>query len=411
MKTVVLKIGARISYGKVKEQASINLFDGSSKSIVKAVDKSGGNGEAKSVISLLTQQKVQTTILTKMLDNEYVPKEIEDIKDILTLDKQSKLKSFLEQFDNMVVLNGNFNCFGGAEESIELDLANYKAINLFKGPVFYCLCDPALLLRGDIFSSVKTKPWGNKYNKEDYNITRDDIRCIVQAFSTSSIYEEIKKTTKAVQIKEENIFHFPFEKFPLMSKSNFFPVEEQPEFDLLYGGTMRGNRRVKKLVKFYYGYSSDLKVQLFGKMDPTVLEREAQKQGKKTSPEFSGSVNYSDFCKKMHKSLAHIVIGDQLYENSNDVPQRAYESIAANVVTFIDKDIDTMHRVYGSDEVLSKFMYVSDSKDAEEKITKLKNDKSLRADILSRQKKIVESFDISEFCKDFVKILENHSRQ
>ena len=153
------------------------------------------------------------------------------------------------------------------------------------------------------------------------------------------------------------------------------------------------------------GYSDDINVELFGKLKEDDLTEIARKKfGGGRAPKFGGVVNYVDFCNKMHSSLSHVVVGDKIYEQTGYVPQRCYESICANVVTFIDYELDTYKRIFGFDEELKNFMYVKNVKDVENKIKQLKSDKELLNRILEKQHKVVE-FDKDKYCVDFVNMI------
>lgn len=417
MKVAVIKIGSRISFGSIEKQNSgpaFSLFgdaNENAKDIIKpSKDTSGGNGEAKSIINILYKGGADVTIYTKILNNDYLPEQYK-FRNILNLYNSRELSNNLnsENFDALIVVNGNYNCFGGAEDSILLDLANYNAINAFNGRVFYCLCDPALTLT-DVWKNVKSKPWASNHNESDLRITRDDIIYICQAYDTEVIKNKLvsQKTDNKINICK--FLHYPFEKFPALEDNNYMPDNFNPEYDLLYGGTMRSGRRNKKMVKFYYGYSDDINVEMFGKLKEDELNNIRDKYfAGNRSPKFGQPVNYLEFCKKMNSSLAHIVIGDKLYEESNDVPQRTYESICAKVITFIDADIDTAKRVYGSNDFLKDFMYVKDHNDVEKKINMIKNDNNLRQQIIDQQLKcIFPNSNAKEYCENFVNLIKNN---
>lgn len=398
-KIAVIKIGARISFGSINKNGELK----------DSKDTSGGNGEAKAIIKMLDIANYDITILTKVLDKDYLPEKYK-FADIVEMFTTKTTEEFFkkENFDSLIILNGNFNCFGGAEKSILLDLANYDAINKFDKTPYLCLCDIALVTTKDIYSTCKNKPWGNKYD-ESLNIVRDDIHIITQAHDISALYNLIKKNKRAINVKKENISYFPFEKFPLITNDlSKYKVNENYEYDLSYGGTMRANRRTKKLVKFYYNHDKSISVNIFGKMKQDVLEEEAKKQYgvNFSSPTITGPVLYTEYCDKMNSSLSHVVIGDKIYEECDYIPQRCYESILSNVVTFIDSDLDKTKRVY-EDETLKDFLYVSNVKELDKKITKLKEDDMFRFDIIKKcNETIVDKIDIENYCKLFSDIIK-----
>jgi len=372
MKVAVIKLGSRISYS--------------------AKDTSGGNGEAKSIIDMLHKGGADVHIYTKIIKRDKVfPKHLtfHEIRD-----NHAEINK--KDYNALVILNGNVNFFGGGEPPEQL--YNYKLINGFKGKVFYIYCDPALTLK-QIWKSVAKKPWASKWKQSDIEITREDIVYISQPYNL----KEVEKLQKKAGINIARTVHYPFEKFPCLR--DIIPVKENPSIDLAYGGTMRGNKRKKKMVKFYFGYSTNLKVQMFGKMDEKVLNATVDKFFAKglNPPEFSGPVNYNEFMQKMNDCVSHVVIGDPWYEG-NDMPQRCYESIWSNVITFIDDELDPQRRVYGNSRI-AEILYVKDQQDVEQKLKRILIKKGLREKILELQFHAV-NFDAESYCKDFVSLLK-----
>jgi hypothetical protein len=182
---------------------------------------------------------------------------------------------------------------------------------------------------------------------------------------------------------------------------------EEPKYDLLYGGTMRGNRRISKMVKFYFGYSDDIKVEMFGKMNSEDLEKEANKQGGGLRvPEYGPAVQFQEYSNKVTNTYAHIVIGDKWYEG-NDMPQRCYQSIWASTVTFIDLELDPQKRVFKGSDFCSKFNYVNSREEVEKKLKALKENPAIRKKIIDEQFKAI-NFDEQTYCNNLVKLLTEH---
>ena len=372
MKVAVIKIGSRIS------------FNGR--------DTSGGNGEARSIIRMLERAGAEVHIFTKILDRDELPAAYSwhNLSD-------PDLDLAASHCDALIVLNGTYNCFGGAEDREQL--LNYVMLNSFAGPVFYILCDPELTLR-QAWPTVEKKPWAAKWQRDQLEITRKDIIYLSQPADVQAVAAGLGSR----DVQPARIIHFPFEQFPCLGA--MLRPAEQPTVDLAYGGTMRGGRREKKMVKFYFGHPSSIDVEMFGKISledfkPTLT------QGLQ-APRFSGSVNYSDMHRKMNSSLAHCVIGDPWYEKINDVPQRTYESIWSGVVTFIDVDMDRARRVYGRDRELADFLYVQDRRELSEKLLYLKEDPTLRHQILKDQLAAVR-FDADAYCDQFLSVIAETS--
>jgi hypothetical protein len=366
MKVAVIKLGSRISFA--------------------ANDTSGANGEARSICRMLKLGGADVHIYTKILkkDDLVVDYTWHNLSDgVGTSDATS--------YDALVVLNGRVNFFGGSEDPEQL--LNYVMINKFCGPVYYLLCDPELTLQ-QVWPSVQKKPWGEKWSADQLHVSREDIIYLSQPADVAAVASALGKRG----VLPADIIHFPFEKFPCLLGA--FPAHERPSVDLSYGGTMRGGRRVKKMKKFYFGHPDDISVEMFGKI---TAEDFTLDDGERT-PTFTGSVRYDEMLPKMNEALAHCVIGDPWYERINDVPQRCYESIMSSVVTFIDSDMDTQRRVFGSDAVLSEFSYVSSKEELTDRIRVLKSDTEARRQILADQFSAIR-FDARRYCGDFVELL------
>lgn len=371
MKVGVIKLGARISFN--------------------SNDTSGANGEARSIIKMLHGGGAEVHIYTKILkkDNLLPHLHWHNIEET-EIDETA----FVSHLDALVVINGNVNFFGGAEDRAQL--LNYKIINCFQGPIFYTYCDPQLTLK-QIWPSVERKPWASNWKQEELDITRSDITYISQPHDLDVVEKDLDKKNV---VKPSLIKHFPFEKFPCLNDQ--LPINPNPTVDLSYGGTMRGGKRIKKMIKFYFGHPESISVEMFGKIKPEDFEKDL---GVGVNlPAFSGPVRYDEMLPKMNQAMAHCVIGDPYYEQINDVSQRTYESIWSNVVTFIDHDMDRLRRVYGANKNLADFLYVQERDELSEKIQLLKADDLMRRQILEEQIQTID-FDAEQYCREFLQVL------
>lgn len=361
MKVAVIKLGSRISFN--------------------ANDTSGGNGEARSIIKILETAGIEVHIFTKLLKKDVLLPQY-TWHDISYADEAVKA----EQCDALLVINGNVNFFGGAEDPEQI--MNYAIINAFPRKVFYAYCDPALTLK-QLWPSVEKKPWGSNYKKEHIDIVRSDIIYLSQPYDVEKVQAELGKNC----VQPADILHFPFEQFPCLNEMIPPAPLDELEVDLSYGGTMRGGKRINKMLKFYFGHPEEISVEMFGKItveDFTEHPKVGALAKSLRHPLFTGPVKYADMLPKMNKALSHVVIGDPFYEEINDMAQRAYESIWSGVVTFIDSDLDSLRRVYGQDKELADFLYVKTREEVSEKIMLLKTDPQIRQQILSDQLKAID---------------------
>lgn len=373
MQIGVIKLGSRISYG--------------------GRDTSGGNGEVRSIIRILQEGGAHVHVLTKILKNDYLEPTISWNQIVDEYNLINKLK-----LDALLVINGNLNFFGGAEDREQI--LNYHIINNFKGPVYYVLCDPALQLK-QIWPSVSKKSWGSNYKQLDIEITRKDIVYIAQPYNTHMLLDIVQKNN----IEINTAYHFPFEQFPCLNEQLPMVPLDKLTADLSYGGTMRGNKREKKMIDFYWGYPNSIDVEMFGKIEHDNFT--PKKIGSLRPPRFSGSVKYDDFLPRMNTCLSTVVIGDPLYEKLGDLNQRIYESIWSNVITFIDADFDKDKRAYGHESDLADFLYVSNRNDVINKLDLIKNNKSFREDVLMLQFKTV-NFNKHKYSGTLINIIKEN---
>jgi len=261
-----------------------------------------------------------------------------------------QIESFTNDYEALIVINGNVNYYGGQEP--RLDLENIKLINKFKGPVFYILFDPMLPLKQQ-WKGVEMKQdkykWEKHYSKEEIEIVRDDIVYISQPYNL----EEVKKLIGPLEVKYKKLLHYPLYKMHLVfydrlpfPKGHFFgrgELDERP-IDVIYGGTFRSGKREKKLIKYYFGYPEKYNVEIFGKIELSHFNEKKIKGLR--PPVFTKAIKHDQVRYKMMSSYSTVSIGDKWYEGRN-LAQRIYESILSNCITFIDNDLDPQHLVYG----------------------------------------------------------------
>lgn len=297
------------------------------------------------------------------------------------------------------MINGSINCFGGAEQSIMSDMAIYQLMHFFNKKIVFCSCDICIPFVADIWKTIAPKDWSSKYRQEDFDLSNKTFYMLTQARDLDALHR-ILDSKKGNVFRRENIENFSFEKFPCENSIQHVGINANPIYDLLYGGTLRAGRRIKKIVNWYYNHPG-LNIELFGNMDQEKIDAVAKKQyGVFHKPRFANPVNYLENSRRMNQALATIVIGDDMYEDTSTVQQRAYEAMCANVVAFIDEKLDRQHNVYGFNPGLEKFLYLQNPSQIEKRIQMLKQTPQLREKILALQQQIV-NFDRQEWYNDF----------
>jgi len=363
----VIKLGARITSGGT----------------------SGGSGEALAIIDMMKHYS-NVVAYTKVLKKD------EDIPNIETKCIVQNIDEIdPKNYDKLVVINGNVNFFGGAEDMHQI--YNYKAMKQFYdagGDIVYILCDPNLVLK-NIWKSVCKKEWGCNYKQEEIDISNIEVSYITQP-KNMNIKSEIK-------IKKQ--IHYPLEKFPLIYDKEFNTSFNKKEYNFLYGGTFRGGKREEDMIKFYFNQPNTA---FFGNIKlKNFNEKKVKKLGFSLddAPEFLPPVKYQEFTEFMSKAYATIIIGDKYYKEIDDLAQRIYESIQAGIITFIDEDYDRTKRVYDN-ELLRKLLYVKDGKNALEKLEKIKEKGSETYEKLIELQRKDTSINKDQYMKDFVKLIK-----
>jgi hypothetical protein len=379
MKIGVIKLGARIMW---------------------ETDAAVGPGEAISICKALTQGGAEVHVYTKILSKDVLHESIMWHNILEDMDTDS--------LDALLVINGNVNFFGGAEDRAQI--LNYAVMNNFNGPVLYVMCDPELPLL-QIWDNVSKKQadpkyqWNGVYSEADIRITKL-IHVLCQPFNVQAMAAAWTKKKGTAPLGA--MFHFPMERFPLLNE--WLPPAAIPSVDLLYGGTARGGRRIPNLFKWYIDLPADISVEIFGKIDQSDFLEHAKIPVQTATdvrwPEFTGMVKYCDVLPKMNNALAHLVTGDPSYETLDLIPQRVAECIAAGNIVFVDANIDTSRRIYPVGTLAHDFLYVKNQEELVERLRQAKKSDFIRYEIINEQR-LAMNFDADVFCKSLVqKVME-----
>ena len=374
MKLAVLKIGGRLAANNRST--------------------TGGTNEVIEICKRFVKYGVNITCFTKVLESD---DKIPSIN-IIDLSKDSLKNINKRNYDLLLVFNGNANFFGGAED--ELSILNYITINNYDGKVLYCLTDLNLILK-QIYNAVTNKDWGSKYNPKELKIVRDDIYLISQAAENNEIYKKFIKN--GINLKKENIYHFPWEMFPAFSLENYNKIFRS--VDLIYGGTFRGGKREKDLIKYYFGYPEDIKVELFGNMQ--LDQFKSKNIADLNPPMFSKKLPYKEYIEKTATGLSSVIIADPLYKTSNMRTTRFFECIRAGNIIFIDKEYYSGTEFFFNGNKLLEDMCVVDNRnDIADKIRYFKNNAKARNKFVEIQRSAINFITEDYYYKKLLSILE-----
>jgi len=344
MKVAVIKIGGRIA----NEGHGITSF------------------EAVSISKMLSIGGFNADCFTKISNKD------KPIKGLNILEITEHYKSISDNYDTLIVINGNVNFYGGVETTDQL--LNLHIINNFKGHIFYVFIDTLLPLK-NVWNSVEKKPWGKKYSKNDILITRNDIIYVTMCYDTEAVFNITKKT----DIHPKNVLYFPFEKYAFFGKR--LKTIGTKSTDLIYGANSFRNKREKKLIKFYFNLPEDINAEFYGKMKEDDFNTKLTFN--KRYPAFNPPVQYKENLEALNKSISTINISDAFNEGRQLNP-RIYETVLANVVSFMDRDYDPLKKAFKEKE-LQEFLYISSQTELIEKIRKLKLDNQYMNRIIDLQ--------------------------
>lgn len=355
--------------------------------ILPSNNTSINTGEGESIVKLLSNSNV-LNVFAKYND-KIINQSTEKVFYINNREDSFNINDY--NLDCLVVVNGSPNFFGGNVEQTLID--TYRDIKNFNGKILYFLLDP-LLYPKQIKSHVlrllsKEEIASEEVSRiaDSVDISNKEIICISQARNTKALETKIEKEKLNVEFR-----YFPFDQYPLVNydKNQYF-FNLDPEVDLLYGGTFRSGRREKDLIKYYFGLPADISVELFGKLP---IDKFNQKKIEGLSvPASTGEIPFYEFCDKMNKARASVIIGDSFYRDGENMSPRLWENIISRCVSIIDKNFDT--KMYYKD-IVTEECYVGNRQELESLLYKLKDD-NYRRSLIDKQIRSILDWNVENY--------------
>ncbi len=268
-------------------------------------------------------------------------KQVDKIVDIMQLDN-------LDNYDKVLFYNTSINFYGN-RENLPLNKA-YELMASYEDTIYYLLVDLRLPFQ-QFWVCVDGRGWDIK--KEDVLVTTDIV-----IVSQGSDLDKAKHVHRKVDEYITDYVYFPLEQHILTNDPVILDINDNPEFDLIYGGSWRSGRRNKKM-NDYFG-QKDLKIKLFGNIPENKIENKDVTLSKKVEPSKVLETNNSAMCT--------IVFGDKNY-NDNMVTLRLWESLLSRTIVFIDNDFDRNKELNFPD-----FLYVENGEELSDKIKILKEE-------------------------------------
>ena len=307
-------------------------------------NRSAANADFLYFLRTLDHSIFEVTVITHITRNTEIP------GPLLLKEIQHEDLDF-NDYDSIVIFNGSYNWFGGAE-CLNLK-ALYNKLAHSSIPIFWANTDGQLIMK-QIEPLVKNRKWKDDYVDGKMYIDPERVTYITQARKLESIKKLIKSNINHVQT--DKIVHFPWDQTIMSKHANYFrkrivPMDKR-QWHFIYGGAPRNTYRRKRIELFYGSIPDSFNVKLFGNLNGLKVE----------NCWVSGKVSYQQFVKETMEGKATIILGDEFYED-NFHTLRMYESILASTIVLVDNKFDSNHLFFGDD---SRFdiCYVSSGQEA-----------------------------------------------
>lgn len=320
MKLAIMKLGANITFS--------------------SSNKSAANADILYFLRQLDISKHDIMLVTHHTRNTIIPKRIRSIE----LWKEPLIRAF-HGFDAIVVFNGSLNFFGGAKDPGILAL--YKVCAKSDLPIIWVYTDGQLIFK-QLWPSIKKRDWAQDLKESDYHIPPDRVRYLSQFRDLVKVNNKLDE--KPDYIYPSQVIHYPLAitilaKHEQYIKFKTIPFEER-DYDLVYGGATRNTHKRKRIEHYYNDPKYDTMV--FGNLRGVSVPHA------RIVPKCS----YQDFIRYQSLGRATILIGDQFY-NNNNFSLRFYEAILADVIPFIDNQLDPEHLFYYNKNFDTSWLYIT----------------------------------------------------
>jgi len=307
-------------------------------------NKSAANADFLYVLRTLDHSKFEVTVATGITRNTKIP------SPLLLVDVKNENLNF-NDYNSILIFNGSYNWFGGAED---LNLKGlYQKLANSSIPIHWVNTDGQLIMK-QLEPLVKNRAWNEDYIDGKLYIDPRRVTYITQARKLFTIEQIIESNSNHIQTHK--VVYFPFEQTIMSKHEKYFhkrivPMKDR-QWHMIYGGAPRNTYRRKRIELFYGSIPDAFDVKLFGNL----------KGLKVGNCWISGKVSYQQFVKETMEGKATIIIGDQMYED-NFHTLRMYESILAGTIVLIDNKFDSEHLFFNGDDRFDK-CYVNSGKEA-----------------------------------------------
>lgn len=284
------------------------------------------------------------------------------------------------KFDQIIIMNGSINCFGGIVPADTVYL--FKFLKKTNAKLYYFFNDS--LLKATQLSKVLKSKTFEDVKPEDVHI--DKPITVISSFKDLDFAR--KENSKEWTV--DNVVYFDSGKMVLYGDYKSKMVPNKGLFDFIYGGSARRDVRIKSFNEFF---CSSLKTALYGNLK---IEKLNDYKGEKFA-----KVKCTEVIAKNAEGKSTCIMQEKHY-NDGFVTRRVYESMMADCVVFFEDAFDSKHVISPFSEV-----YIRNRKDLETNYAKIFGDAELKNKILNWQHEFLEKVASSDMGKELADCLVN----
>ncbi|MCF0126424.1 MAG: hypothetical protein HUJ68_11870 [Clostridia bacterium] len=316
--------------------------------------KNSNSDEIIAVVNLLKSQGLDCRIL----QNEKEPPKEEG----LFKGRHKQIESFYysdpNKFDQIIIMNGSINCFGGIvpEDTVYL----FKFLKASKAKLYYFFND-SLLKFSQLSKTLKSKTFED-VKPEDVHIDRPIT--VISSFKDLAFAKQENSKEGIV----DKVVYFDSGKMILNGDYKAKMVPNKGLYDIIYGGSARRDVRLKSFNEFF---CTNLKTALYGNLK---IEKLNNYKGEKFT-----KVKCTEVIAKNSEGKATCIMQEKHY-NNGFITRRVYESMMADCIVFFEDAFDSKHLISPFPEV-----YIRNKTDLETKFAKIFGDEELKNKILNWQ--------------------------
>lgn len=353
-------------------------------SIIDFSKDQGHNAEEiKDILLFLAQDSSNEITYYGHVKSTYSPKSNIKLVDCFSTDSYD--------LDNVFLINGSINFFGGAEAKYLLKI--YELTARAKKLTYYFV-DTLLPLETNIWKIIEKKKWSSKYKYlENINFT-DNINVITHYYNHEF---PINKSVKHRKLSKENVHYFPMYKYQYNWGDQKLIKEDNFDCDVCFGGSLRTKIRTKAISN-YLVHQDLYSVDLYGTINEKDFNKK-EKIGDKVN--FKGKVSYQELLIKNNCALSTVLIED--LDCDKLFTGRIGQSPLSATLLLVHTNCDPKKILFPE---YQDFLYFSNIQELSDKVEYLKNNLSYRRDLILYQIESMKNTREEIYNNYFKKVIE-----